>query len=170
MVELTIANPTGKLSFFNFGFVYLFLSFWLLCLSVLGITLFVWLPLGVLCQFKMPFTRNVLAFTLHATSWGMSKVFPLITTSSPKLPKLFCLCKCLLLLFYTLILSPLLLGVGFGLNFISFWGCLKHVSCVFICFIRCLEPSKTRSCKLFVYPLTKLLEIWWTSQNGSFSS
>ncbi len=68
MVELTIANPTGKLSFFNFGFVYLFISFWLLCLSVLGIALFVWLPLGVLCQFKMPFTRNVLAFTLHATS------------------------------------------------------------------------------------------------------
>ncbi len=130
-----------------------------MCPSVLGVALFVWLPFCILCRFKMPFTPNVLTFTFHATSQGMSRVFTLITASSLRLTKLFCLCKCLLLLCYNLVLSPLLLGVGFGLNLTSFWGCLKHVLCVFICFIRSFEPSRMRSSKLFAYPLIELLKI-----------
>jgi hypothetical protein len=76
-----------------------------------------------------------------------------------RLTKLFCLCKCPLLLCYTLVLSSLLLGVGFGLNLTSFWGCLTPISCVFICFIGSLEPSRMRLGKLFAYPLIELLEI-----------
>jgi hypothetical protein len=65
---------------------------------------------------------------------------------------------------------PFAFWVRFGLSLISFWGCLKFVSCAFICFIRSLEPFKTKLGRFFAYPLTKLLEIQWTNQHGSFSS
>ncbi len=100
------------ISFFFFWFVYFFfLFFWLLCSSVLGVAFFVWLSLCVLCWFEMPFAPNALAFTLHATSQGMSRVFTFIPTLSPKLARLFCCCRCPFFLCYTLILSPWFLGL-----------------------------------------------------------
>jgi hypothetical protein len=107
----------------------------------------------------MLFVCTVLAFTLQGAFWGMSKVLTFMPTSFPKLAKLLCLCKCLPLLCYTLILSLLLIGVQFGLNLVSFWGCLKLVLCAFICFIKSLKPSKTRSSRFFAYPLTNAWDL-----------
>jgi hypothetical protein len=118
----------------------------------------------------MRFVQIALAFTFQATSQNMSKVFTFMPASSPKLIMLFCFYKCPLLMCYTLVLSLLLFEIGFGLNFISFWGCLKLVLHAFTCFIRSLEPFKTRSGKFFVYPLIELLEIQWMNQHGSFFS
>ncbi len=39
-----------------------------------------------------------------------------------------------------------------------------------MCVIGSFKPSKTKSNKLFVYPLTKLLKIQWMNQHSSFSS
>jgi hypothetical protein len=129
------------------------------------------LLLCVFRQFKMPLACIALTFThLHipiiindTTSQGMSRVLTLMPTSSPKLVGLLCFCMCILLMCYTLVLSPLIFGVGFRLSLASFWGCLMLVLCAFVCFIGSLEPSRTRSNKLFAYPLIKLFEIQWTS-------
>jgi len=91
-------------------------------------------------------------------------------TSSPRLTRFFCFYKCVFFLCYTLVLSPLLHKVGFRFNLTSFWGYLRFVSCDFDCFIGTLKPFKTRSNKLFIYPLIELLKIQWTSHHGSFSS
>ncbi len=82
----------------------------------------------------------------------------LLLTSFPKLTMLFFLCKRLSLLCFSLVLFLLLLGVGFGLSLIPFWGCLNLVLHAFVCFIKTLEPSKTRLGGLFAYPLTELPE------------
>lgn len=100
----------------------------------------------------------------------MSRMLTLMPDSSPKLTKLICFCRCLPLLCYTLVLSPLLLGVGHKLNLVLFWGCSKLISRALICFIGPYKPSKMKSNRLFAYLLTKLLEIQWTNQHGSFSS
>lgn len=50
------------------------------------------------------------------------------------------------------VLFFLLFGVGFDSNLTMFWVCLSWVSWTFVYFIRALEPSKTRSSKLFIYP------------------
>lgn len=93
-----------------------------------------------------------------------------MSVSFPRLPKLLYICKCLPLMCYTLVLSLLLIGVGFGFNLTSFWGCLKLVSHAFICFIRTLEPSRTRLNKLFFYPLIDFFKTQQTNLHGSFSS
>jgi hypothetical protein len=49
-------------------------------------------------------------------------------------------------------------------------GCLRFISCAFVYFLGSLKPFKTRSSKLFTYPLTELLEIQWMNKHGSFSS
>jgi hypothetical protein len=46
---------------------------------------------------------------------------------------------------------------------------LRLVLCALACFIRSFKPSKTRLSMIFTYPLTKLFEIQWTSQHGTFS-
>ncbi len=96
--------------------------------------------------------------------------FTFMPASSPKLAMLFCFCRCLLLFCYTLVLSPLFLGVGFGLSLASFWGYFTLASCAFVCLKGSLEPSRTKSCKIFNYPLIELLKIQWMSKHGSFSS
>ncbi len=82
----------------------------------------------------------------------------------------FCLYRCPPFLCYTSILSFLFLGASFGLNLTSIWGCLRFIFHAFNCFIRSLEPFKTRLGRLFTYPLIELLEIQWTNQHGSFFS
>jgi hypothetical protein len=47
---------------------------------------------------------------------------------------------------------------------------LRHILHAFMCAIGSLKPSKTKSGKLFTYPLTKLLKIRWTNQHNSLSS
>jgi hypothetical protein len=131
---------------------------------------FVWLLFCVFHRFKMPLVFITPAFIIQVTFRGMLRMFTFMPTSSPRLPKLPYLCKCLLFMCYTLVLSLLLLRVGFRFNLISFWGCLRLVSHAFVCFIRFLELFKMRSNELFVYALFKLLEIQWTNQHGSFSS
>jgi hypothetical protein len=96
-----------------------------------------------------------------SASRGMSRVFTFMLALSPRLAKWFYFCKCLPFLYYTLVLSLLLFGVSFGFSVTSFWGCLKLVSCAFVCFLGSFEPSRTRSNKLFAYPLTKLCKIQW---------
>ncbi len=76
----------------------------------------------------MPLVAIVLAFTFYVAFQGMLSVFTLVPTSFPRLAKLLCFCRCLILLCHTLVLSFLLLGVGFGLSLASFWGCLKLIS------------------------------------------
>jgi len=127
--------------------------------SVLGVAFFVWLLICILYRFEMAFVHIVLAFTFQVASQSMSKVFTLMLASSPKLTVLFCFYKCLPPMCYTLVLSLLLIRIGFGLNLTSFWGCLRLILHALTCFIRSFEPFKTRSNKFFVYPLIKLLEI-----------
>jgi hypothetical protein len=112
----------------------------------------------------------VLTFLFQAAFWGMSRMLTLMLASYPKLVRLFCLCKCLPFLCYTLVLSPLFLGVSFRLNLTSLWGCLKIVLCALICFIGSFKPFRMNSSMFFIYPLTKLFEIRWTNQHGSFFS
>jgi len=64
----------------------------------------------------------------------------LLLTSFPRLIKLFFLYNYPLFLCFSLVLFLLLLGVGFGLSLVPFWGCLSFVFCAFICFIRSLKP------------------------------
>jgi hypothetical protein len=90
--------------------------------------------------------------------------------SYPRLAMLLCLCRCLPFLCYTLVISPLFLGVSFGLSLVSLWGCLKIVLCAFVCFIGSLEPFKTNSSRFLTYLLTKLFEIRCMNQHGSFFS
>lgn len=137
--------------------------FGLLSPSVLGVTFFVWLVLCILCWFKMPFVFIALAFTFHATFQSMSRMLILMLASYPRLAKLFCLYRCPPLLCYTLVLSFLLLGVGFGFSLASFWGCLRLISCALVCFIGSFEPSRMKLGRLFACPLTELLKIQLTS-------
>jgi hypothetical protein len=90
--------------------------------------------------------------------------------SSPKLVNLFCIFRCFPLLCYTLVLSLLLLGVGFKLSLISFWGCLRLILHASVCFMGSIKPFRMWLGKLFAYPFVELFKIWWTSQRGSFSS
>lgn len=53
-------------------------------------------------------------------SQGMSRMLTFMLASSPKLTKMFCVCKCFFLMCSTLVLSFLLFGVGFELNLVSF--------------------------------------------------
>jgi hypothetical protein len=64
----------------------------------------------------------------------------------------------------------LLLGVGFELNIVSFWGCLKFILHALMCVIVSFKPSRTKSGKLFAYPSIELLKIRWTNQHSSFFS
>lgn len=118
----------------------------------------------------MPLVHIVLAFTIQKAFQGMSRVITFMPTLSPKLTRLLCLCTCVPFLCYTLVLCPLFLKVGFELNLTSFWGYLRFISRAFDCFIKTLQPFKTRSGRFFIYPLIKLLKIWWMNQHGSFSS
>jgi len=93
-------------------------------------------------------------------------VFTFMPTSSPKLVKLLCFYKCPC---FTLVLSPLLLGVDFGFSLALFWGCLRLILCVFNCFIESFEPSMMRLNMFFTYLLIELFEIQWMSSYGSFS-
>jgi len=120
-------------------------------LRVLGVAFFVWLPLCVLYQFKMPFILIVLAFTFQGALRAMLKVFTLMLTLSPRLTRLLCFCRCLPLLWYTLVLSLLFLEVDFGLSLTSFWVCLKFILHAFICFIRSFEPFRMKSRRFFAY-------------------
>ncbi len=103
-------------------------------------------------------------------SQSMSRMLSLMLASSPKLTKMFCLCMCSPLMCSTLVLSPLLLGVGFELNIVSFWGCLKFILHALMCVIVSFKPSRTKSGKLFAYPSIELLKIRWTNQHSSFFS
>ncbi len=105
--------------------------------SVLGVALWlVWLPLCVLHWFEMSHVPIALAFTLQVASRGMSIVLTFMLALSPRLAKLLCLYKSLPFLCYTLVLSPLLLGVSFRLILVSFSGCLKFISHALNCFHR----------------------------------
>ncbi len=73
-------------------------------------------------------------------------------------PKLFYFCKCPPFLYFSLILFLLLLGAGFELNLILFWGCLSLVSNALVGFLQSFKPSRTNLGKLFICPLTNLLE------------
>ncbi len=73
-------------------------------------------------------------------------------------PKLFYFCKCPLFLYFSLVLFLLLLRAGFELNLIPFWGCLSLVSNAFVGFLQSLKPWRTNLGKLFICPLTDLLE------------
>lgn len=53
--------------------------------------------------------------------------------SFPKLARLFFLCKYPLFPCFSLVLFLLLLGVGFDLNLVPFWGYLSWVSRAFVC-------------------------------------
>jgi len=94
----------------------------------------------------------------------------LMLALSPMLARIFYLCKCPPFLCSTLFLFFLFLRVSFGLSLISFWGCLGPISHAFNCFIRSLEPLRTRLGKVSAYPFTKLFKIQWTNKHGSFSS
>jgi hypothetical protein len=118
----------------------------------------------------MSHVLTIIAFSLHAAFRSMSRMFTLTLTSYPRLTKLFCLCKCLPFLCYTLVLSPLFLGVSFKLSLVSLWGCLRIIFRGLVCFIGSLEPFKMNSSRFFAYPLTKLFKIKWTNQHGSFFS
>jgi hypothetical protein len=100
----------------------------------------------------------------------MLRVLTFMSTLYLMFCRLFCLCRCPPFLCYTLVLSFLLLGVDFGLSLTSFYNCSKFVSRVFDRFIGSFKPSKTSSSKFFAYPLTRLFEIQWMGQHGSFSS
>jgi hypothetical protein len=100
----------------------------------------------------------------------MSRVLTLMQALPPKLAKLPYLCRCLPQQCYILVLSLLLFGVGFGLNLASFWGCLKLISCVLVCFIRSFEPFRMKSSMFFIYPFIELLKIQSMNQHSSFSS
>jgi hypothetical protein len=63
----------------------------------------------------------------------------------------------------------LLLGVSFKLNLASFWGCLRLILHVFICFIGSIKPFRMWLGKLLVYPLPKFFKIRWTNQHAYFS-
>jgi hypothetical protein len=67
----------------------------------------------------MPLAPIALAFTLQVASRGMSIVLTFMLVLSSRLAELLCFYKCLLL-YYTLVLSPLFFGVSFELSFISF--------------------------------------------------
>jgi hypothetical protein len=73
-------------------------------------------------------------------------------------PRLFYLWRCPLLLYFSLVLLLLLLGIGFELGLIPFWGCLSLVLSTNVGFLQSLKPSKMKLGKLFAYPLTELLE------------
>jgi hypothetical protein len=109
-------------------------------------------------QFVMPLILIAPAFTLQAIFRSMSKVLTFMLTSCPRLANLLCICMCLPFLCYTLVMSLLLLEVDFGFNLISFWGCLKLVSCAFICFIGSFEPFKTKLGKAFRLPLDQIVQ------------
>lgn len=136
--------------FFVLGFCVL--VFW-------GQPFFVWHPICVLHRFEMPLAPIILVFTLSMAFQGMLSVFTFMPTSFPRLAKLLYFCRCPILLCCTLVLSLLLLEVSFRLRLVSFWGCLKLISRAFICFIGSFKPSKMKSNKFFVYPLTELLKI-----------
>lgn len=73
--------------------------------------------------------------------------------SSPRLVKLFCLCRCFPPLCYILVLSPLFLRVGFKLSLTHFR--FFEVLCAFICFIKSFKPSRMKSNMHFAYPLVE---------------
>jgi len=151
MVKPTFVNTTKR-----FFFLKIILRFdWVL--MFLGVAL----CFCIVPYLHLPSVQN--AFCSHCSSLyilrGLSKHVTLMPTSSPKLTKLLCLCKCPSLpLCYTLVISPLLLGVGYGFNLISFWGLFEAR---FMCphLFHNYEPSNTKSNKLFTYLLIKLLEI-----------
>lgn len=152
-VKLAIANAFMQwqedLFIFNFQGLLGLLHF-----NVLGVAFyFVWFIFCVLHQFEIPLVHIALAFTLQATFRSMSTVIIFMPTLSPKLARLLCLCTCVHFLCYILVLCPLLLKVGFVLNFISFWGSLRFISRAFDCFIGTFQPFKIRSGRLFAYPL-----------------
>jgi hypothetical protein len=118
----------------------------------------------------MPFVHIDLAFIFQVAFRGISRVFTLMLALSPRLARLFYLCKCPPFLCYTLVLSLLLLKVSFGPNLVSFWGYLKFIWHALNCFIRSLKPSKMKSRKVSTYPFIELFKIQWTNQHGSFSS
>jgi len=79
-------------------------------------------------------------------------MFTFMQALPPRLARLSYFYKNLFHLCYTLVLSLLLFGVGFGLNLTSFWGCLRLISHAFICFIRSFKSFRMRSCMFFIYP------------------
>jgi len=94
----------------------------------------------------------------------------LLLASFPRLIRLFFLFMRPPLLCLSLVLFLLFLKVGFKFNLVLFWGYLNIVSHAFICFIRTLEPSRTRLNKLFFYPLIDFFKTQQTNLHGSFSS
>lgn len=65
---------------------------------------------------RCPFVHITLAFTFQAAAFGsMSKVPTFMPASLLKLARLLYICRCLPLLCYILILSPLFLGLGLSL-------------------------------------------------------
>jgi hypothetical protein len=86
--------------------------------SLLGVAccLFKKIPLCVLHQFKMPFCPPCfLAFTFQVAFQSMSKVPTFMPASLPKLARLFYIRRCLLLLCYIFVLSPLFFGLVLSL-------------------------------------------------------
>ncbi len=105
-----------------FGVALLYGSlFAFMCPSVLGVIFFFMAPSLHPLLVQDAIAPITLAFTFQVAFRSMSRVFTLMLTSSPRLARLFCFCNCIFLLCYTFVLSPLLLGVGFKLSFISFW-------------------------------------------------
>jgi hypothetical protein len=94
----------------------------------------------------------------------------LLLASFPRLISLFFLFRRPPLLCLSLVLFLLFLRVGFKFNLVLFWGYLNIVSHAFICFIRTLEPFRTRLNKLFSYPLTNFFKTQQTNLHGSFPS
>jgi hypothetical protein len=94
-------------------------------------------------------------YILSSLLGHVKSVHPL-TRLVPHVVGLFFLCRRPPFMCFSLILFLLLLGVGFRHNLTPFWGCLSFISHVFVCFIRSFKPSKMKSCRLVVYPLTEL--------------
>jgi hypothetical protein len=83
----------------------------------------------------------------------MSRVFTFLLASFSRLARLFYFWKNLPLLCFSLVLFLVLFGLGFNFNLATFWGYLSLILRAFVCFIGSLQPSKTKSNMLFIYPL-----------------
>jgi hypothetical protein len=100
----------------------------------------------------------------------MSRMVTLLLALFPRLAMLFFLCRRPPLMWFSLVLFLLLLGVGFGPNLAPSWGCLNLISHVLICFVRSFKPSRTRLGRLFAYPLIELPNTQWTNYHGTYFS
>ncbi len=105
-------------------------------LRVLGVAFFLMVP--SLCSplvRNTPFLHCFGLFTLGDFLRHVKSVHLLVCFISQASLGYFYLCKCLILLCFSLVLFFLLFVVGFELSLAPFWGCLSLVLCALVCFI-----------------------------------